>query len=586
MARVNKPVDVVVVGLGWAGSVMALELGRAGLRVVVLERGPMRDTAQDFNIAAAPDELRYAVRKDLMAPVARTAVTVRNTAAQTALPMRRWGSFWPGHGVGGAGLHWQGISYRFQPEEFRLRSHLVERYGAGALAPDLAVQDWGVDWREMEPHYAAFEAIVGVSGRAANIGATRRDGGNPFEGPRSGEYPTPPMRQTYGPTRFADAAAAMGYKPFPMPAATLSQAYTNLYGATMGPCTYCGFCVPYGCTNYSKSSPNIAVLPALKLNPNVEIRTNVAVTRVLSRADGKTVSGVRYVDDKGDAVDQPAEVVVVTAFALENVRLMLLSQIGAPYDPRTGAGVTGRNYSYQTPSRVALFFANERFNPFIAAGAGGMAIEELNNDNFDHGGLGFFGGASVFLAPPGAAPIGARPTPAGTPRWGAEWKEATAAHYLSSVAINVQGSSLTSRDNYLSLDPTYTDAYGDPLLRVTFDFTDNDRRMSRHCTSKAAEIGRAMGARRIEPHPVTGSWDSSVYQTTHVTGGFVMGTDPTTSAVNSALQSWSAPNLFVVGASAFPQNPGYNPTMTVGALALRAVVGVRDYLKSPGRSAQ
>ena len=88
--------DVAIVGLGWTGSILALELARSGLDVVALERGPWRDTATDFNIGTAPDELRYGVRHDLFLRPAQETVTMRNRPDQTALPIRRWGSFFAG----------------------------------------------------------------------------------------------------------------------------------------------------------------------------------------------------------------------------------------------------------------------------------------------------------------------------------------------------------------------------------------------------------------------------------------------------------------------------------------------------------
>jgi gluconate 2-dehydrogenase alpha chain len=107
--------------------------------------------------------------------------------------------------------------------------------------------------------------------------------------------------------------------------------------------------------------------------------------------------------------------------------------------------------------------------------------------------------------------------------------------------------------------------------------------MSDFLTERAAEIARAMKPREIKVNKRKGSWDVVPYQTTHNTGGAIMGTDPASSAVNRYLQSWDVPNLFVIGASAFPQNPGYNPTGTVAALAYWAADAIRTrYLKAPG----
>jgi gluconate 2-dehydrogenase alpha chain len=93
-----------------------------------------------------------------------------------------------------------------------------------------------------------------------------------------------------------------------------------------------------------------------------------------------------------------------------------------------------------------------------------------------------------------------------------------------------------------------------------------------------------MGANQVDKQYRTAPYDVTTYQTTHLNGGAIMGADPTTSAVNRYLQSWDVSNLFVLGASAFPQNAGYNPTLTVGALAYWAADAIRNkYLKNPGR---
>jgi gluconate 2-dehydrogenase alpha chain len=583
MATKLPRTDVVIIGLGWGGAIIANALTDEGLNVIGIERGPWRDTARDFNLAAATDELRYTQRLELMVRTAQNTVTVRNNPAETALPMRSWGSFHPGNGTGGAGNHWAGISFRFQPHEFRLRSYYEEKYGAKAISDELTLQDWGTDWDEMEPHYDAFDKIMGTSGKAGNLRGQIQAGGNPFEGPRSSEYPTPPLKQPYGPTLFAETAKDMGFHPFPVPSALLSEAYTNSLGITMGPCTFCGFCTNYGCANYSKASPIISVLPAVIRKPNFKAQTNSEVLKVVLDRSGKRATGVIYADTSGHLWEQPADLVIVTAFTFENVRLMLLSGVGQPYDPAGNTGTTGRNFAYQTANNVTLFFDDKNFNTFIGGGAVGMGIDDWNNDNFDHSGLGFLGGGSVRVTPIGAAPIGYHPTPPGTPTWGSEWKRAVVKNYLSTMSIGCEASSYSTRNNHLSLDPNYSDRFGRPLLRITFDFPENDRRMAGYCTDRVAEIAQKMGPRQIVKSAQTGHWNTVPYQSSHVVGGFVMGADPKTSAVNKYLQSWDVPNLFVVGASAFPQNPGYNPTGTVGALAFKAAEAIRQqYLKAPG----
>ncbi|MDT7953806.1 MAG: GMC family oxidoreductase N-terminal domain-containing protein, partial [Acetobacteraceae bacterium] len=259
----------------------------------------------------------------------------------------------------------------------------------------MTVQDWGITYDQFEPHFTQFEHLCGTSGKAGNLQGTKQAGGNPFEGPRSTEYPTPPQPQPYGPVLFAKAAAEMGYHPFPQPSGNLSQSYTNPLGVKVGPCTYCGFCEWFGCGNYSKASPQSTVLPALIRRENFEARTLCMVTRINTDASGKRATGVTYVDTSGEEWEQPAELVLLCAFQLFNVHLLLVSGIGKPYDPKTGDGVIGRNYSYQVTSTVHGYFPNKNFNPFAASGAIGMTINDFNGDNFDHSGLGFVGGGYI-----------------------------------------------------------------------------------------------------------------------------------------------------------------------------------------------
>jgi len=583
MSQKLPATDIVIIGLGWTGSILAEALTRTGLNVVALERGPWRDTSTDFPTTYAQDELRYHIRHDLFLRPAQETMTFRNNANQTALPIRTWGSFMPPNGVGGGGVHWNAETWRFLPSDFQLRSHLVQRYGEKFLPEDMTIQDWGVTYEEMEPYYDKFEYLCGTSGKAGNIGGKKQAGGNPFEGPRARDYPTPPQRQPYAPTLFAAAARELGYSPFPQPSGNLSQAYTNPLGVALGPCTYCGFCEWFGCGNYSKASPQTTLLPVLVRRPNFEARTLCEVTRINLDGSGKRTTGVTYVDAQGNVWEQPAELVVLCAFQLFNVHLLLLSGIGKPYDPHSGEGVIGRNYSYQVTSSVDAFFDNKNFNPFVASGAIGMCIDEFNGDNFDHGPHGFVGGGYMGAVQTNGRPILGTRVPKGTPDWGAAWKKAVAENYLSSYEAATHGSCYSYRDAYLDLDPTYTDPLGRKLLRINFDFHQNEMKMSAFLTDRLAEIIQKMGPRSIEKNPRKGPYTITKYQTTHTCGGAIMGADPKTSALNRYLQSWDVPNLFVTGATIFPQNAGYNPTGTVGAFAYWAADAiVNQYLKHPG----
>ena len=583
MATKLKSVDVVAVGVGLTGTILAKELADSGLKVVGLERGRWRDTDPDFAMPGAHDELKYVRRHELMQDLSKETLTFRNAMSETALPMRSLGSFLPGEGVGGAAVHWGGLTWRFLPWDFETKSRTLARYGKNQVAEDCTLQDWGVSYDELEPHFDRFEYLYGVSGKAGNLQGKIIPGGNPFEGSRSREYPNPPLKTAYSSALFAKAAQALGYKPFPVPTGANSRPYKNEYGATINACVYCGYCQFFGCEMGAKASPQTAVLPALMQNKNFELRTLCNVVKVNLDSDKKRAVSVTYVDSRGREFEQPADLVLLTSYVLNNTRLMLLSGIGKPYDPAANTGVVGRNYAYQTPSSVTLFFEDKNFNSFMGAGGLGLAIDEFNGDNFDHTGLGFIGGGFMQAGSNGARPIEVRPVPQGTPRWGSEWKKAAAKYFNRSFSITIQGACQSYRSNYLDLDPTYRDAYGLPLLRMTFDRHENETKMSVWLTNKAAEIAKAVGPAKMNVSPRTGKYTIVPYQSTHNTGGAVMGADPATSAVNKYLQSWDVPNVFAVGASAFPQNGGYNPTGTVGALTFQALEAIKTkYLKRPG----
>ncbi len=576
--------EVLIVGAGWTGLTAAYELANAGRKCVVLERGGFRHEVPDLQSPEMHDELKYGQRYKLMMDTQRNTLSFRNNTSETALPMRRLGSFLPGEGLGGAGVHWNGQLWRPLPSDLRIRSHYTERYGAASIPPDLTIQDWGVSYDELEPHFDFFEKICGTGGKVGNLRGKKTPGGNPFEGPRSNPYPNPPMKQTLSMKLFEDAARKEGFNPFPMPSANVTQRYVNPYGAVLHPCTYCGYCERFGCGYFAKADPIICVYDWIKDNPNFELRTNATVMRVNKAPDGKSATGVTYVGKDGRSYEQPADMVLLCAYGLWNVHLMLLSQIGEPYNSETGTGTVGRNYAYQTLSSNRVFFnGRHKFNPFMGAGALGTVCDDMNGDNFDHSGLGFVGGGYISVTQTNGRPIENMPIPAKTKTWGAEFKTAARQNYNSTLSVSLHGSSMTTRGNYLDLDPTYTDDLGRPLLRMTFDFPENDKAMSKHCTAQARRIAEAMDGDLVESaERATSHYSVVPYQTTHNTGGAIMGIDPTTSAVNRYCQAWGQHNVFVFGACLFPQNIGYNPTGTVMGLAYWTINAIKnDYLGSP-----
>lgn len=584
---ISKPkVDVLIVGMGWTGSIMAKELTDAGLSVVALERGGDRDTQPDFAYPKVVDELEGSVHRRFLQSLAQDTLTVRHKASDTAVPYRQMGSFKPGTGVGGAGSHWSGCHFRALPEDFRLRSNMEQRYGRGFIPQDMTIQDFPISYEDLEPHFDHFEHVCGTSGKAGIINGVAQPGGNPFEGSRSREFALPPNPDYLGAEMFYTAAKGMGWHPYPIPASNTSRAYTNPYGCQMGPCNACGFCSDYGCLNYSKASPNVCILPVLRQRDNFELRTHAQVLRVNLDSTGRKATGVTYLDAQGHEIEQQADLVLLCAFSYINVHLMLVSGIGTPYDPQTGKGTVGRNYSYQNLNRVVLFFdKNVQANGFIGIGGAGATMDDLNGNQLDNAAAGFVGGGIIWARQPGSGPVRGINVPPGTPSWGSAWKKAAADAFRHSFYYEVQGACMSYRQHYLSLDPTYRDAFGRPLLRMTFDWHDNEVKASQYLVDKALEMSRI-----LNPLAVSGDakkdgshYDITKYQSTHTCGGAIMGHTPADSALNRYLQSWDVPNVFAIGANAFPQNNGYNPTGMVGALAYWSAKAIREkYLADPG----
>lgn len=585
MARTAPKKDVVVVGLGWTGAILSMELAQEGLEVLALERGEDRDTVPGFEYPNVIDELKYGVRYGFMQRPSQSTVTVRHQPGETALPYRILGSFLPGNGVGGAGMHWNGHTWRPQPEEMRLRSYTIERFGRDAIPAGMQLGDYPLSYEELEPFLARFEGVAGISGQAGNINGKLIPGGNPFEGPRSGEYPMPAMPHTYDADLFTQTTKAMGYHPFPLPGSIASRSYVNEYGMQMGPCNFCGFCERFGCYNYSKGSPQTCILDALKRKPNFSYKTHSEVLRVELAPDGKTATGVTYFDHAaGEEVFQPADLVLLCAYQLHNVHLLLLSGIGKPYNPTTGEGATGRAYAYQMTGGTTLFFKDKEFNPFIGTGSNSMVIDDFGVNQIDFAKEGFVGGSYITAGTYNGQPIRSMPLPAGTPSWGGEWKKAIGEWYGHAMSIGSHGSCMAYQDNYLDLDPTYKDQFGRPMLRMTFNWKENDIRMTQFMRKKIEGIAENMKPDLMQSgYKQDGAmYDVRPYQTTHNVGGAVMGSDPNTSVVNRYLQAHDVHNLFVMGAGAFPQNLQYNPTGLVGGLAYWAAHALRtDYLRNP-----
>ena len=154
--------DVVIVGVGAAGGILAAELSKAGMKVIGLERGP-RLTTSDFD---PHDELRFFQRHDLRPNISTQPITWRANANVRAVPIPVQNY---GNQAGGGTVHYGAVSWRFHEYDFRARSHTIARYGAGAIPADSSLTDWPLSYADLEPYYDKAEYEIGVSGKAGNL---------------------------------------------------------------------------------------------------------------------------------------------------------------------------------------------------------------------------------------------------------------------------------------------------------------------------------------------------------------------------------------------------------------------------------
>lgn len=573
MAEKLDKVDVVIVGSGWAGGITAAELSKKGYKVVGLERGKEQDR-EDF--IGSKDELRYQRRYQLFQDLSKETITLRNTGEEKALPIRSNESD-PinGTNTGGTAIHWSGMTYRWLPYDFEIYSKTVDKYGEERIPEDMTIQDWGITYDELEPYYDKFEKTAGISGEE-----------DPLRPERSDKYPNPPLKGTSKTRLFKKAAKSLGYHPYRTPAANMSESYENPDGETINACVYCAFCEYYGCDFGAKADPIVTVLSTAEKTDNYELRNNAYATRVLH--DGETASGVLYTDTQtGKEYEQPADLVVLAGFTFANNRLLLLSEIGEPYDPKAGEGIIGKNYAGHYAdldyNPVIGFFNDKKFNSFAGAGALGVTVDDFNAEQLDHDEHDFLHGFLLRTYQKGESPIDSNAVPEGTKTWGKEFKEKSLFYANRTLDVQFQAGGMPWRDNYMDLDPNYKDSFGDPLLRLTARFHDQERNLAKYAYKKAKELLEEMGADSIYVPEITD--DTELNRTSidsHSGGGVIMGSDPDNSAVNNYSQMWNMENLFVVGGSSFPNFSSSNPTGTIGAVAYRAAEGMIEYLENEG----
>lgn len=564
MPRTLPKTDVVIIGMGAAGGVAALPLTNAGLKVVGLEAGGWL-SPRDF----APDELRNGSRNwpQSVQKCANEAPTVRASANMLAVqgghPMM--------NAVGGTSMHYWAQSWRLNPWDFNVVSATRNRYGAHRIPAGSTVEDWPFDYSELEPYYDRIEYTLGISGQAGNVRGRINSAGNIFEGERQRDYPMGPLRASPFTELMGSAARRLDWNPFQGPAAIATEPFNG-----RPPCQYHGFCNKGGCHVQAKSSTAVTTIPRAVDTGNLDVVTFARVTNIVTDNNGK-VTGVDYVRGN-EHLFQPADVVLLSSYAYENVRLLLLSKSRAfPNGLANNSGQVGQHYmTHHQGAPVTALFDRDLHN-WYGLPAQGVAIDEWADDNFDHSDLDFIGGANLWAHTDRKPMSAARMSTFGETRnWGSDWKAFVMKNADRTNSSYIQKTTLPYEGNYLDLDPTVKDPLGLPVTRITARYRDNEKRIAAFAQEKMEQWYLEAGAIKV----VRSGLGNTMGASTHAYGGTRMGLNSETNVVNQWGFAHEAPNLGILGGSVMGTSGARNPTLTVQALSWRTA----EYLANNWRS--
>ena len=266
-------VDVLIVGAGAVGGFVAHRLVKAGLNVTILEAGPERtgrEHAMDELLATAFRNQGGAAKFNDEIPTWRTRPGEKSRRAVMSQGLET--------ALGGNSVAWGAVAMRFYEEDFRIRSATVARYGEAAIPEGSTLADWPLSYADLAPFYDEAEDLLGVSGQVHDA---VHGIGNPFEAPRAAPYAMPPLRASGLGARFADAARAEGYHPFPLPAAILTEAWRGRHA-----CTYCSYCSRFGCHVDAKASIQNTVLSEALATGRLRIVTGARVLSIETDESG------------------------------------------------------------------------------------------------------------------------------------------------------------------------------------------------------------------------------------------------------------------------------------------------------------
>ena len=532
-------VNAVVVGAGAGGGIVAKELAVAGLSVVLLERGKWYTAAdcrkddlrnqrnsQLGNAFGPEDEGNPRVWVDAKG-VAHTVLASDGAYSNDAAC------------VGGGTLSWGAQAWRFMPQDFKMRS----TYGAPAGS---SLEDWPITYDDLEAFYDKAEYEIGVSGDYS---------GTPFHAPRKRPLPMPPLPPNREFGILEPAAKRLGLHPLHIPMARNSVPYNG-----RGPCMRCRWCVGFVCEVDAKNGSQNTVIPVALNTGNCELRTECQVKEILTDEHGRA-RGVSYFDERGRLQEQLSDLVVVSACATESARLLLNSRsklypdgIGNRYD-QVGRNLQGHYYS------GALGFFDQETYDDLGPGAS-IAVMDYN-----HGTPGLVGGgmlANEFIRLPIQM---VDRMPQGTPRWGLGHKQAMRRFYKRNIAVMGPTQQIPSADARVTLDPNIRDQYGIPVVRISGNVHPHTFEIGAKQAQRAEAWLKEAGAIATE---LSGGRPEVVQAGQHQAGTCRMGNDPRSSVVDRTCRVHDVDNVFVIDSSVHVNNGGFNPALTIMAIAYYA----------------
>jgi choline dehydrogenase-like flavoprotein len=517
--------DVIVIGSGAGGGVIAKELAEAGLSVTVLEAGKRYDPYNDFPTHAIDFEVRA---NDIFSPADQRRDIYTSGGASPFLYCRV-------KGVGGSTLHYHAMSPRLHESDFRVRSE------------DGVADDWPISYADLEPFYTQVEYELGVSGADG-------DGANPFEPPRSRPYPTPPHELNKASCALKRGADKLGLHLVREPLAIPTQDWNGRPA-----CISAGTC-RLGCKISAKSSIDVTYIPKALKTGRTRLRTECMAREITVGPDGKA-KGVIYFDAEGHEQEISARVIVVAGNAVETPRLLLLSKSRLfPDGLANSSGLVGKRFMEHL-SVFSYGVFPERLDPWRGVPTGGIIQDFYATKPANR----FARGWTISVENDGQWPLA---TANSIPGWGAAHKARVKEIFGHRVGLGSEGEQLPEEGNQVRLDPLVKDIYGLPAPLIINNHSQNDLAMVAAISASLKDVFEAAGAVDIQVDKIMPGASS------HYLGTCRMGADPGTSVVDPWCRTHDVPNLFLGDSSVFVTEGAANPALTISALAARTAAGI------------